>query len=333
MKDNFNIPIAVFLFKRTKVVQIIDQIAKVKPSKLYLLGDGPRTEAESKDVELCRQQVEQHITWDCQVIRNYAPQNRGVYQNIAGGAKWVFEREKMAIFLEDDNFPSLSFFSYCQELLGRYENDNRVLWICGTNYMGKYEPQDGSDYVFTQLMLPCGWASWATKFNSFYDGEMQLYRDRYVRDRIRFEYKNKLLYDHDYPSWQRIVDDISNGKNPVSWDYQMAFSLRVNNLYGIAPRVNLIRNIGADTDSIHGGVSMNNIMTARFCEVPNYDLELPLKHPRALMTDCVFEEKMEKIIILPWQYRLKGFIVRCVKKILFVDERTSLKEVFRIGRK
>ena len=109
MKGNFNIPVVVFLFKRTKVVQIIDQIAKIKPSKLYLLGDGPRTEDESKDVELCRQQVEQHITWDCEIIRNYAPQNRGVYQNIAGGAKWVFEREEMAIFLEDDNYPALSF--------------------------------------------------------------------------------------------------------------------------------------------------------------------------------------------------------------------------------
>lgn len=333
MKDGFSVPVVVFLFKRTKVVQIIDQIAKIRPHKLYLLGDGPRTEVEREEVDLCRKNVEQHITWDCEIIRNYALQNRGVYQNIACGAKWVFERESMAIFLEDDNFPSLSFFPYCQELLEKYRNDNRILWICGTNYMGKYEPQDGSDYVFTQLMLPCGWASWADKFNKFYDGEMQLYKDDYTKKRVRFEYSNKLLYDHDWPSWKRIAEDVANGKNPVSWDYQMAFSLRVHNLYGIAPKVNLIRNIGADADSIHGGTSMNNVMTARFCEVPIDDLTFPLRHPKVLMVDRGFETLTENIIILPWQYRFKGFVIRCIKKILFIDERTSLREILRRRRK
>ena len=332
MKGNFNIPVVVFLFKRTKVVQIIDQIAKIKPAKLYLLGDGPRSEAERYDVELCRQQVEQHISWDCQIIRNYAFQNRGVYQNIAGGAKWVFEREDMAIFLEDDNLPSLSFFPYCQELLERYKSDNRILWICGTNYMGKYAPQDGSDYVFTQLMLPCGWASWSHKFMKFYDGEMELYRDSYIKRSIKDKYLNRELYRHDYPSWDNIIRDIDNGKQPISWDYQMAFSLRVNNLYGIAPSVNLIKNIGADMDSIHGGVSMDNVMTARFCEIPTFELSFPLKHPKVLMVDKGFEKKTEKIIILPLKYRLRGVIVKLVKRMLGIKQEESLLKTLRLKK-
>lgn len=333
MKKSFDIPIAIFLFKRTKVVQVIEQVAKVKPTKLYLIGDGPRNEQEESAVMECRKMVEQHITWECEIIRNYAPQNRGVYQNIAGGAKWVFEREEMAIFLEDDNLPSLSFFPYCQELLERYKGDSRVLWICGTNYMQQYTPKDGSDYVFTQLMLPCGWASWADKFNEFYDGEMVLYRDAYIRERIRYEYKNNLLYKHDYPSWQKIERDLSNGLNPKSWDYQMAFSLRVHNMYGIAPRVNLIRNIGADDDSIHGGNTMSNVMTARFCEVPTYELDFPLQHPKSLMTDLGFEQATEKIIILPWQYRLLGVIIKTIKKLLFINEEKSLSETLLLKRK
>lgn len=325
MRTVFDIPIALFIFKRAeKTAMIIDQIAKIAPCKIYLIGDGPRNKEEEVEVLNCREQVEKHITWDCEIIRNYATENRGVYQNIAGGAKWVFEREKKAIFLEDDNFPSLSFFPYCQELLDRYEQDTRVLWICGTNYMQQYTPEDGSDYVFTQLMLPCGWASWADKFNKYYDGDMNLYKDNYIRKRIRYEYKNRLMYEHDYPSWEHILKDISNGKNPISWDYQMAFSLRVNNLYGIAPRFNLIRNIGADKDSIHGGVSMDNIMTARFCEVPTFELKFPLKHPKAVLIDKGFEFKTEKIIILPLKYRIRGALVKLMKRLLGIKQEDSL---------
>ena len=332
MKE-FDIPVVLFLFKRVKkTVQIVEQIKKVRPSKLYLIGDGPRNDNESLDVLECRREVEKHIDWDCEVIRNYAERNRGVYQNIAGGALWVFEHEAKAIFLEDDNLPAISFFQYCKELLERYETDTRVLWICGTNYLKEYMPQDGSDYVFTKLMLPCGWASWSSKFTKFYDGTIQLYRNPYIRERLRKEYLNKLLYQHDFPAWERIIEAINNGKQPSSWDYQMALALRLNNVYGIAPKYNLIRNIGADVDSIHGGVSMDNIMTRRFCEVPFKEMAFPLKHPQALLIDYGFEKRKEKIIVLPLQYRIKGGVVKIAKKILRIGNQESLTRKLKLKK-
>lgn len=91
--EQFNIAIGIFIFKRgEKAGLIIDQLSKIRPQKLYLLGDGPRNDAEKEEVEQCRCEVEKHITWDCVVIKNYAETNRGVYENIAGGAKWVLER-------------------------------------------------------------------------------------------------------------------------------------------------------------------------------------------------------------------------------------------------
>lgn len=324
---NFDIPIVFFLFRRAeKSSKIIDQIAKIKPRRIYLIADGPRFPDEESAVDICRKTVEEHIKWDCEIIKNYSKKNRGVYQNIAGGAKWVFEREQKAIFLEDDNFPDISFFPYCKELLQKYENDTRILWICGTNYLRKTEPADGSDYFFTKLMLPCGWASWSNKFNRFYDGEIQLFRDNTIKSKIKKEYKNGLLFEHDYTPWLKIIKDIDTGKQPNSWDYQMAFAIRANNLFGIAPKYNLIRNIGADSDSIHGGVSLENIMTNRFCEVPTYEMTFPLKHPPALLVDSSLENKIEKIIILPLKYRLKGKIISIIKRILGISQEKSLSE-------
>ncbi len=329
----FNIPVVLFMFKRVeKTVQIINQIARVKPRKIYLIADGPRNEDEIETVNNCRQAVEKHVNWDCEVIKNYAEKNRGVYQNIAGGAKWVFEREGMAIFLEDDNFPELSFFRYCEELLYKYQFDTRILWICGTNYMQKFLPRDGSDYVFTKLMLPCGWASWADKFNQFYDGDMRLYSDNRLKHLIKESYYSNALYDQNIRNWNNEYVRISQGEQPISWDYQMAFSIRANSLFGIAPKYNLIRNIGVDTDSIHGGTSMQIEMVSRFCEVPTYELEFPLKHPSVVFVDSEFERKTEKIILAPLRNRLLAKIGKLIKRVLRIEQSKSLTKILRINQ-
>jgi hypothetical protein len=186
MDYRFNIPVVVFMFKRVeKTIKIIDRIAKIRPEKIYLIADGARNDDENSLVLECRRQVEDHINWNCEVVKNYADKNRGVYLNIAGGAKWVFEREEYAIFLEDDNLPEITFFQFCKEMLSTYKEDTRILWICGTNYLKQYEPVDGSSYVFTHHMMPCGWASWSEKFLKFYDGEMKLFDDEKIMSKIK----------------------------------------------------------------------------------------------------------------------------------------------------
>ena len=121
----FNIPVVLFIFKREKAVEVINRLSIVKPTKLYILADQGRNEEERIAVEKCRKMVEKAINWDCKIIKNYANENRGVYQNIGEGAKWVLRREKWAIFLEDDNLPEITFFEFCKEMLEKYENDNR----------------------------------------------------------------------------------------------------------------------------------------------------------------------------------------------------------------
>ena len=118
--NNFEIPVVLFLFKRKDtIVRIIDRLRQVNVKKLYLMSDEGRTEEEKTKVRETRNIAEGAINWNCNVIKNYAESNRGVYGNIALGAKWVFEREKCAIFLEDDNLPELTFFPYCEGLLTR----------------------------------------------------------------------------------------------------------------------------------------------------------------------------------------------------------------------
>lgn len=332
--DQFKIPIVLFFFRRKDTItRILERLSMIEPSKLYLISDGPRNEQEKKEVEECRIVVEKNISWDCEIIKNYAEENQGVYDRIGKGAKWVFEYEEKAIFLEDDNLPELSFFSYCEELLDYYNNDNRILWICGTNYLEEYEPEDKSSYVFTQHLLPCGWASWASKFKRYYDGELALFNDEDIVKKLKNQYSNKALYRQQLYSIKRTKYLLSTKPKKSSWDHQMSFSIRINGLFGISPRVNLIKNIGVDEFSEHGGTSFNNVMTRRFCGMESKHLSLPLVHPKVVLPDETYEKKVGNIILIPWYFRFGKFIMRFIKPLLGIGEYESFKEWLRNKRR
>lgn len=325
--EQFDIPIVVFLFKRTeKTVRIIKEISKVKPKKLYLIADGPRNEEEVSLVNECRNSVENEINWNCEIIKNYAQVNQGVYDRIAEGALWVFSKEDYAIFLEDDNLPELTFFPFCKELLQKYKEDSRVFWICGTNYLKEYEPADGSSYLFTQNMLPCGWASWGEKFRKFYDGRLELWKDVDVKRKVEFSYFDKRLLKQDMLHWDMELERMQNSLRPISWDYQMSFSIRAHGLYGIVPKYNQIRNIGVDNFSIHGGSSLEFEMTKRFCELESKSLEFPLIHPNVILSEPEFELRTTRIILYPFKIRFRRDASLWIKKTL------GLKKDFNISK-
>ncbi len=333
MAQFFDIPVALFIFRRLKAVEIVNRLAQVRPKKLYILADQGRSPEEIREAELCREAVEKAITWDCEVIKNYAQENRGVYGNIGEGAKWVLRREKWAIFLEDDNLPETSFFPFCKEMLQRYEDDTRILWICGTNYLGDYQPEDGASYVFTRHMLPCGWASWSHKFERFYDGELKLCDDPSVMERIGSAYCNKAVFEQYRSSWMGEYHRMRAGNRPRSWDYQMDFSIKAHNLFGICPCKNQIKNIGVDDFSVHGGNSFSDIMTQRFCGMDSYPLTFPLKHPAAVLQDPCFETKIGKIILYPLKNRIIRKISHRVRALLHIPHGKSLKKFIKDGLK
>lgn len=322
----FSIPIALFIFKRTKKsVKIINEISKVSPQKIYLVSDAGRNEDEIAEVEKCRKAVENAITWNCEIVKMYEKTNRGCY-NIGVSAMKIFEKEEKCIFLEDDNLPCHSFFDYCKELLDRYEDNDDILWICGTNYMKEYVPQDGADYVFTQHMLPCGWASWGKKFNRFYEYDFQ-HLDKDGISEAEKAYESKRLFKYDLNHWQSEVNNKSQGRY-ASWDYHMNFSIRYHHKLGIAPKYNQITNIGADSFSAHGGASMENYLTSKFCMVPIKELTFPLKHPDQVTIDSKFEKETEKIIVPPRSYYLKI----AVRRMIPIPRDISIKKSLRAGR-
>lgn len=323
----FDIPVVLFFMKRKEnTLKVLSGIEKVQPKKLYLICDGGRTLEEHLKVIECQKAVEEGITWPCEIVKDYAETNRGILDRIGMGAKRVLEKEKSAIFLEDDNYPDETFFYFCEEMLARYYNHTNILWICGTNYLEEF-PSNYS-YVFTKHTLPCGWATWSHKYNNVYDGLLKGLDNPFLRNNYKNFYLNKRLEKQKVMFIQNTKKEIDRGNLKISWDHQMTFSLMVNRMYGIAPNVNLIKNIGVDDETTHGGSSMRNIMTRRFCGMNLKTLQFPLIHPPKVIEDNMYEKKVGNIICIPRWYMIGIKGARVLRKIFKSTRGKSYSQVF-----
>ena len=319
----FDIPIVLFVFKRTDtVLRILDRIRVVKPRKIYILSDAGRNHEEVSLVSNCRKTVENAIDWNCEVIKNYAETNRGVHAQIGLGAMWVFEREETAIFLEDDNLPEISFFEYCKQCLEKYKNDERVFWICGTNYLQKCTPKNNASVFASRHLMPCGWASWSWKFRKYYDYDLKLTDDNNWMKDLRKGYSDNRLYKQQVRSINEEKNKKTLGLRYRSWDYHTVLSIRMHDLIGIVPMYNQIENIGVDDFSTHGGNSMQLEMTKRFCGIVSYSLPDNLILPDFDSLDYSFEKRIGKIILYP----LKSRVILALRDLLKVEEGVRLRE-------
>jgi hypothetical protein len=115
--------------------QVFQEIAKAKPAKLFVIADGPRPHwlGEAGRCAATRAVVER-VDWNCEVVKNYSDKNFGCGVRVATGIRWVLEQTEEAINLEDDCVPHPTFFRFCEELLDRYRDDERVMQISGGNF-------------------------------------------------------------------------------------------------------------------------------------------------------------------------------------------------------
>jgi hypothetical protein len=283
-----NTPTVIFIFNRPELtLKVFDSIRQVKPKILFVIADGPRTEKVG-ELERCKKtrMVTEIIDWDCEVFRNYSDVNMGCGPRVSSGIDWVFERVDKAIILEDDCLPHPDFFPFCEELLSRYENDERITMISGTNYFPRTSSNTRS-YHFSFFPGGWGWATWRRAWK-LYDYEMNLFP--------KYSDSNSDFLEHVFSNkyhqnlWKKTLQKNFEAKNKSTWDFQWAFAQWIHGGLGIIPDVNLISNIGFGVDATH---------TKRTSDISNLStssLIFPLTHPhimhRNLKMDILIQDKV-----------------------------------------
>ena len=116
----YNIPILLIVFKRKDVaLKTLEPIKAIKPSKLYIAGDGarPHVPDEKEKVEATRKAIIDAIDWDCEVMTRFPEENQGCCKGVYNAINWLFENEENGIIIEDDCMLKSSFFPFAEEML------------------------------------------------------------------------------------------------------------------------------------------------------------------------------------------------------------------------
>ncbi len=282
MKNSFNIttPVVFIIFNRPdKVKAVFERIRMAKPQKLFIIADGPRKNIAT-DIEKCKlcRKIVENIDWDCNVYRNYSDKNLGCGIRPASGLDWVFSQVEEAIILEDDCLPDISFFYFCQELLEKYKNDERIISISGNNFQDYTVCKES--YYFSYFTLTCGWATWKRVWDK-YDYNMALWPEFKKRKYIYNLFKNKKFAKSVFVD---VFDDVYSKKITSVWDYQFSFLSFCNHGLNIVPKVNLVKNIGFDEYATHTFESKST-MAYKMSRLEK--MTFPLVHP------TIFQKNIE----------------------------------------
>lgn len=164
----FNSAILLLIFNRLDTTQLVfEAIQKVKPPRLYIASDGARIDKLSEDslVGDVRNYVINNIDWDCEVKTLFREENLGCKLAVSGAISWFFQNEGHGIILEDDCLPDHSFFRFCEEMLLKYSDDERIGMISGDNFQfGGSQVEDS--YYFSRYPHIWGWATWKRAWKS-----------------------------------------------------------------------------------------------------------------------------------------------------------------------
>lgn len=272
-------PVLLIVFNRPDLTEkVFNRIAKAKPEQLFLVADGPR-EGNESDKKACAEvkKIVENVTWECEVYCNYSERNLGCGIRVASGISWVFDQVDRAIILEDDCLPDPSFFSFCDELLERYIDDERVMTISGKNLQTEHT-QTNNSYYFSRYPVTWGWATWhrAWKHYDYHVGLWgELKETEFPREITRYENTAKYLRHHFEKSYRSNPPrDIHDSDYTYTWDYQWVFNCWVQQGLTIVPDRNLISNIGFGENATH---TMKE--DHEYASMPVTRMEFPLIHP------------------------------------------------------
>ncbi|MBA4056199.1 MAG: nucleotide-diphospho-sugar transferase [Marivirga sp.] len=283
MEASLSTPVLFIIFNRPETTQLVfEAIRKVRPPRLYVAADGPRPNVTT-DKARCEQarKIVDQIDWPCELKTLFRENNLNCGKGPASAMTWFFEHETEGIILEDDCLPSETFFWFCQELLERYRDDNRVMHIGGNNFLDDWKSNNHS-YYFSRNGFIWGWATWRRAWNLF-DYDIKLYEkvkaygyfDNFFLNRFEKLYR---LGKFDKTAARRGQVDW--------WDYQWEFCRYINSGLSIVPQKNMVKNLGFGADATH---TTNE--KSRSASMEAFELQFPLNHPPYIVRDIETDKR------------------------------------------
>jgi hypothetical protein len=219
----------------------------------------------------------------------------------ASGLRWAFDEVEEAIILEDDCVPHPTFFPFCEELLERYRDDERVMHISGNQFVARPKPPIFS-YSVSRYCLSWGWATWRRAFRH-YDPEIRLWPALSGTSWLPDVLGDERAAAH----WKRVFDRAHVERDRAGyWDFQWIFACWAQQGVSLLPEANLISNIGFGEDATH-----TKRANDKRAHLPSVPMTFPLRHPPFLVRDPDQDRMIfEKVVISQSKRSLFGRVRR-----------------------
>lgn len=313
LKEQFDIPVTLFVFKRLETVKLImDIIRKVKPNKFYVFADGAREgKGEEDKIKEVRDYIDQAVDWECEFHKEYSEKNISCTPNIVRGFNQVLKENSYGIFFEDDAVPKIEYFYYCQELLRKYEKDKQIEFIAGFNAIGDRDIITDS-YSFGKTVPMSGaiaiwsdrWLSQDIILKGWNNAEN---RKKVKKSIVNIEFRNRVVTSYKH------INKMEYGE----WDEVLNYNLLVNDRLAIVPKGNLVRSFGYTEGAFHEQEKFVVERLKKLMDFTQYDDIIPLKHPEKVKWDKEYDRVRQEVIL---SVRGNWLQRRCRDLFLWVKE-------------
>ena len=280
--NNVDVSVLILFFIRPdSLKKVFESVQEAKPKRLFLFQDGARDEKDKEKINQCREIVE-NVTWDCEVHKYYSNENLGCDNSQYIALKWAFEKTDSLILLEDDCVPSNSYYSFCEKLLKKYKDDERIHMICGMNHMGDYSNAVNEDYFFAKTPTIWGWATWKRAWKNW-NTSFDYLKDKKIIDRIYENIEPRKWAKFQITRAQRTYLNLRKTGKISSFELLNAMAMHLQGAFAITPTKNMISNIGISEDSVHNVSNIKFVPKGmrRIFNMKTYNIDVNnLKHPK-----------------------------------------------------
>lgn len=233
-------PIVIFAFNRPKSLQrMIESLrsnALYEESEKFVFIDGPRNDKD-------RRKIQEVLTIAQEVTLNVSVSavNKGLGHSIISGVSVVIEKYGKAIVLEDDLICTPNFLSYMNQALDFYEQDQRIISVCGYGLKIKRPKNYDGDVYLSGRSSSWGWATWRDRWKSV---------DWEVRDWAEFSHDRKKIkeFNKNGSDMFSMLKGYMEGRNR-SWAIRFCYNQYKTRRYSVCPFLSKVDNDGFGEDA------------------------------------------------------------------------------------
>jgi hypothetical protein len=239
----FKTPILVIAYNRVEFTHdLFTTLHALQPEKLYVSVDGAAPDDRVDYRKTLEVQCVFACEWPCELHTNFNAKHLGKSKHVVSAINWFFENESEGIILFDDTIPHPDFFPYCEELLEKYRDNQKVGHIGGCNILKKKSVE--SSYYFSAYPTVWGFATWRDRWQGFDIHAKEVSVSDFPDIFAPYTVKRKV------PNfWMRRFKLITQYPDIDIWEYQYFIHLWKKQCFSIIPDTNLIENRGFSSKS------------------------------------------------------------------------------------